>query len=91
MRSPPQAKFDHDQQHQHLLQQEDAKPYDGQGLNTAAVSTGLQPQKAVVKNKPPQVVPVAKKNERVKSQVRHSYTARLRLSIKKFKLGLGLG
>jgi len=84
MHSPPQAKFDHDQQHQHLLQHEDAQPYDGQGLNAAAVSTSLQPHEAVVKNKPPKVVPVAKKNERVKSQVRHLYTARLRLSIKKF-------
>jgi len=58
MNSPPQVKFDHDQQHQHLLQQEVAQPYEGQGLNAAAVSTSLQPQETVVKNKPPQVVEV---------------------------------
>lgn len=74
----------HGHQSKNLFNKKVEHTYDTQGLNTAAVSTTIQSQEAIVKNKPPQVTPVTKKNNAVKSQVRHSYTARLRLSIKKF-------
>jgi len=84
MNSPPIATFDHKHQEKHNYTKEEENIYDKQGLNAAAVSITIQPQEAIVKNKPPQVKPVTKKKNPVKSQIRHSYTARLRLSIRKF-------
>jgi len=82
--SPPAAKFDHGQQHRNMYANPNEEIYDDQGLNVAAVSTDAQLCEKVLKNKPPKVTSVLKNNDKSKSQVRHSYTARLRLNLNKF-------
>ena len=84
LNSPPAAKFDHGQKHQNMFSNPNQEIYDDQGLNVAAVSTDTQPSEKVLKTKPPMVTSVLKKNSKNKSQVRHSYTARLRLTLSKF-------
>jgi len=84
MNSPPLATFDHRNHHTTNYTKEKENIYDMQGLNAAAVSVTIQPQEEIVKNKPPQVQPVTKQLNPVKSQLRHSYTARLKLQLQIF-------
>jgi len=84
LNSPPAAKFDHGQQHRNMFANPNEEIYDDQGLNVAAVSTDTQPCEKFLKTKPPKVTSVLKNNSKNKSQVRHSYTARLRLNLSKF-------
>jgi len=65
--------------------------YDQSGLNVKAVSNVITPVKKNVESmyKPPAVESV-ERNEEVKAQMRHSYTARLRLAITDSNVNVGL-
>jgi len=71
----------------------DDRMYNESGLNVAAVSTVITPLRKVTINvsKPPEVdSPTSRVIKNVRPQVRHSYTARLKLSITDSSVNVGL-
>jgi len=55
--------------------------YSTSGLNAEAVSTPVEKKVRIQKDKPPEVEAVQKKQQRAPTQVRHSYTVRLKLQM----------
>jgi len=80
---------DHDK-HETFSRINDNMTYDASGLNVKAVSNVITPTKNGGNSmyKPPEVETVAP--QEVKAQMRHSYTARLRLSIQDTNVNVGL-
>jgi len=70
----------------------DDRMYNESGLNVAAVSTVITPLKNVKINarKPPEVDSPHVTNKSVRPQVRHSYTARIKLTIADTSVNVGL-